>query len=97
MANKRWAILAVLVFGSFGHIAAPTAGSAGEEIRLAQSSSPPLEEVAIVYHSITWTFEPSGATSKNAVLAKAEDCMRQPSREDGEACLRKNGWQPASR
>ena len=28
----------------------------------ASSSAPPLEEVSFVYHTITWTYEPTGAT-----------------------------------
>jgi len=97
MADTRWDIAAALVLGSLGQIASSTGGYAGNEIQLSQSSSPPLEEVSIVYHTITWTVEPDGKIGKRTLLAQAEACMRETSREAGEACLRKNGWKPAGR
>ena len=52
-------------------------------------------EVALVFHTITWTYEPDRGTSKQALLAQAEKCKRQTSRDAAEACLRRNGWKPA--
>jgi hypothetical protein len=61
------------------------------------ATEPPIEEVGIVFHNITWTYDPAATDAsfdKNTLLRQAEQCTRLASRNDAEACLRRNGWKP---
>ena len=59
------------------------------------ASEPPLEEISLVFHNITWTYEPSRADTKETILKSADGCTRSKPRKSAEDCLRRHGWKPA--